>query len=65
MTPAPVSAEERTALLALYARSRALRERYSFAEVLANGTLLGCLRNVLEARRRRMRAQAPAEFRLT
>lgn len=68
MTPAaPISAEERTALLVIYSRSRELRRRYTFEQVLANGTMLGCLRNILDAKRRRMRAEIPsaAEFQLT
>lgn len=67
MNPAPISEEERAALLVIYSRSRELRRRYTFEQILANGTLLGCLRNILDAKRRRQRAEIPAaeDFQLT
>jgi hypothetical protein len=62
-----VSAEERAELFAVYAGLK-YADRPSFETFLGNKTLLGCLRNVVRARKRALaeqRAADPASFELT
>lgn len=71
MTPAPITTAERAQLHAVYLTLRGIHQHFTFDEALAEPVILGCMRNVNDARQKRL-AQARArsaiqatEFQLT
>ena len=71
MNPRPLTDDERAQLHAVFLTLRGLHEHFTFDQALAEPVILGCMRNVNDARQKRLaqaRARAAreaAEFQLT